>query len=130
MAQAITNTGFVVQSSLGAYHQSIADQAIGTTTTTDTAITGLKWIRVRGYVKTFGTLTTSDVYTVTVTTGTGASITDPVNTAQYAFTVLSGQTTATFDLYGWSNAGFRSYSITIGTSSSHTCTTDLLVDCA
>ncbi len=84
MAFGITNKADVVPISLGipAAHKELADQT-ATTSTVDTTIVGLKWAKVRVYVKTFGTLAAADTFRATLQVGTGAAITNPENIAQW-----------------------------------------------
>jgi hypothetical protein len=80
------------------------------------------------YVKTFGTLTTGDVFLFTVQAGTGASVTSPVNIIQKAVTVLSTDTAIVFEVFGISQVKFESYQVVVSTTGNRTCTYDYQIE--
>jgi flagellar basal body L-ring protein FlgH len=82
------------------------------------------------YFKTFGTLTTGDVITITIQVGTGASVTSPQNIIMASRTVLSTDTAVCLSLHGMSQALFESYQVTVVTSSNHTVTYDYQIEVA
>lgn len=129
MSFAITNKQFVIPASLGipAAHAELADQT-ATTSAQNTGIVGLKWARVRVWIKTFGTLTAADTVRATLQVGTGTAITGPENIAQQNLIVETGDAGMTFDLYGWSNVGFQSWKVIFTMGSSHSFTADLYAD--
>jgi hypothetical protein len=129
MAFAITNKLFPSPEAtyIPANHKEIAD-ITASQSNINTGIVGNKWIRVRIYVKSFGTLTAADVFTASIQVGTGASVTAPEDVAQVSRTVQTNDTTLNIDMQGASQAGFQSYNILIATSSSHSFTGDIMVD--
>src|SRR5262245_32430102 len=132
MAQAITVRNFALPDSawIPSCHRALADQT-ASVAAFDTGITTLTWIRVFIYVKTFGTLTTADVFTASVQVGTSTAVTNPVGVAQAAYTVVASDVGITMLLMGNVATGnFESYKITITTSSSHSFTADIVIDCA
>jgi len=136
-AFSITNKQFATPagSYVPAAHVELADQTLvaGTVTTAvqNTGIAGLKWIRVKGIVKTLGAFSATETMRVTVQAGTGAAVTSPVNIAQVLITMETGDTGHTFEMFGWSNAGFQSYQIIITCSDGAAVSVlDLMVDAA
>ncbi len=132
-AFAITNELFANRTAswIPSCHRELADQA-ASVAAFNTGIAGLRWIRAKVYVKTFTTLTTGDVFTVTIQVGTGTAVTSPVNVAQANVTVVSGDTALVIELIGSTavNTGYQSYEIVIATSSSHSFVADIMIDCA
>ena len=136
MAQTITNKGFAPPAASflpAAHNEALVDQTMvagtKTTTTKDTGVVGLKWIRVRALLKTLGDLVAGDTFVVTVQVGTGAALTAPTQAAHRSVTMLTGDTAIQVDVLGWSNAGFQSYAITFSSSgTSRTSVIDCMVD--
>ena len=137
MAQTITNLAGLPGDAafLPAAHASLADQTLVagalTTATQNTGVPGLKFIRVRGLLKTLGGFGGTDTLRVAAQVGTGAAITNPVTIAQQLLTFETGDTGETFELTGWSNAGFQSYAIIFTCSDGAAVSViDLIIDCA
>ena len=122
MAYTITNDDYADPSfsPMPACHQELADQTLVagalTTTTVNTGIAGLKWARLRGIIKTLGDYGGTDTMRISLQVGTGAALTGPVTIAQKTLTFTTGDTAQTFDLMGWSNAGFQSWTVIIAGS--------------
>ena len=136
-AQTITNIGYADRpaSWIPACHSELADQTLVggtlTTTTVNTGIAGLKWIRVRGIIKTLGGFSAAETMRISVQAGTGAAITSPTQIAQIILTMETGDTALTFEMVGWSNAGFQSYAIIITCSDGAGISVlDIITDCA
>ena len=137
MAFAITNFANPFPAAMWDTGSTCTNQQNGITNVAGTAQTAVDGgsasftaMRAIVYVKTFGTLTTSDVFTFTVQAGTGASVTNPVNIIQKAVTVLSTDTAIVFEVFGIAQVKFESYQVVVGTSSSHTCTYDYQIEIA
>ncbi len=130
-AFALTNKQFASREAawIPGAHNELADQT-ATTSTQNTGIVGLKWIRAKVYVKTFGTLTAADTFRATLQVGTGTGITNPENVAQYNGVVETGDVALEFELLGSSQAGFQSYKVIFTAGSSHSFTADVIVECA
>src|SRR5712691_237346 len=101
MAYALVNKQFGTRHAawVPAAHAELADQT-ATTATQNTGIVGLKWARVKVYVKTFGTLAAADTFRATLQVGTGAAITAPENIAQQTVTVETGDTALVIEMLG------------------------------
>jgi hypothetical protein len=130
MAFAITNLQFPAPQ--GSYQPDLRKQLADQTasiTQIDFGFAGLKFARVRVYVKTFGTLAAADTFTVTVTVGPATTTVEQIG---YQETLVGANATAlVVDLLcGGSQAtnGFRYMDITFAASSSHSFTCDVLVD--
>ena len=138
MAYATTNRTFAIDDSafIPACHNEIADLTMSSSTVTsstvNTGIVGLKWMRVRARLKTLGGLAAGETFVVTVQVGTGAAITAPEQIAFRTVTMLTGDLTICMpDILGWSENGFQSFAVTCSTSgSSRTSVVDVTVDCA
>lgn len=137
MAFAITNKTFANPE--GSYnpaaHKELADLTMSSSTigsgTINTGIVGLKWIRVRVYLKTLGGIAAGETVVVTVQAGTGAAITGPEQIAHKSITMLVNDLTMCFDVLGYSQAGFQSYAVTVSSSgSSRTGVADVMIDAA
>jgi len=136
-AFAITNLNFALWDSawIPACHQELADLTMSSSTVTsstiNTGIVGLKWIRVRLVLKTLGGLAAGETLAVTVQAGTGAAITAPEQIASESTIMRTGDTFINLEALGFSNNGFQSYAVTVSTSgSSRTSVVDVMVDCA
>lgn len=137
MAFSIVNKQFVTPdfSSVPACHNELADLTMSsstvTSTTINTGIVGLKWIRARAILKTLGGIAAGETYVMTIQAGTGAAITGPTQIASARTVMLTGDTAILLDCFGWSNAGFQSFAVTLSSSgSSRTGVSDVLIDCA
>jgi len=130
MAFAIVNQQFPAPQ--GSYQpdlrQSLADKT-SSPTQINFGFAGLRFARVRVYVKTFGTLAATDTFTVTVTVGTATTTVEQIG---YQETLIgTNATSLVIDLLcGASQAtnGFQYMDITFTASSSHSFTADVLVD--
>jgi hypothetical protein len=125
------------------HNEALADQPIvagGPTAlaVVDTKVVGLKWLRLRGVLKTLGGLVAGNLVQVSVQVGTGANLTGPVNLVQRLLRMETGDTAIFFDMIGGHPlaAGFQSYKIIVSTYTSPgvivstTATFDFVVDCA
>ena len=133
MAFATTNTGKFLQPP-GEYVPSaqnkFADVSAPTTTSAfNTGISSLFFARVIVKVKAYGTLVAGDSLTVNLQVGTGTAVTNPVNVGTYVYTMATGDTAASFVFYCWSDTAFQSYKVATTSTSSHTATLDIQVDC-
>lgn len=137
MAFSIVNKQFAPGEAafIPACHQELADLTMSSSTVTsstiNTGIVGLKWIRVRLVLKTLGGLAAGETLQVTVQAGTGAAITAPEQVASANTLMRTGDTFIDLETLGFSNNGFQSYAVTVSTSgSSRTSVVDVMVDCA
>lgn len=137
MAQSLVNKQFAPPEAawIPACHLELADQTLVnstlTTTTVNTGIVGLKWIRVRAILKTLGGQAAGETIRMTAQAGTGAAITSPTNIGQQIVTMETGDTAILFDFIGWSNAGFQSYALLINSSgAARVPVLDIMIDCA
>lgn len=129
MAYAITNKQFASPSAawIPALHVDNADKT-ASITGVNTGVVGNKWMRVRVYVKTFGTLAAADTLTVQVQVGVTST---PNEVIAYEEVLLPTNCTAlVIDLFGASELGFQYYEILFTASSSHSFTADVMVDIA
>jgi hypothetical protein len=99
-------------------------------TTVDLGSASYKSMRAVFYFKSFGTLTTGDVVTVTIQVGTSTNLTTPKNIIMVSKVILAADTTLEFQVYGVAQAFFESYAVTVVTSSNHTVTYDYQIDVA
>lgn len=133
MAFSITNKNFGDQPStwLPQAHKELADQT-ATTSAVDTGVAGLRWARVRIWVKTLGTFAAADTYRFTLQVGTGSAITGPVDLVSYASTAETGMTLLAADMLGAHPllTGFQSWKLIVTIGSSHSLTFDVLFDAA
>ena len=146
MAQSITNKQFVTYEAAfqPAASKLFADQTLvgGTlaVATTNTAIVGLQWMRVRARLKTINGITAGERFRMTCLVGTGAAVTGPENIIQVGAELSTGATETSILVQGvgWSQTGFQSYSIILEVldvggvtpSADVTSVIDLMVDCA
>lgn len=137
MAQSLVNKQFATPDAawIPACHLELADQTLAnstlTTTTVNTGIVGLKWIRVRAILKTLGGQAAGESIRMTAVAGTGGAITGPTNIGQQVVVMETGDTAILFDFIGWSNAGFQSYALLINSSGAvRTPVLDIMIDCA
>jgi hypothetical protein len=138
MAYATTNRTFAIDDSafIPSCHNEIADLTMSSSTVTsstiNTGIVGLKWVRIRARLKTLGGIAAGDTFVVTVQAGTGAAITAPEQIAFRSVTMLTGDLTICMpDILGWSENGFQSFAVTVSSSGSgRTGVVDVSVDCA
>ena len=109
----------------GVLHYELADQdASGTLT--DTGVAGCKFIRARIMVKSGLSSTNTAAFSIAVDNAAGGTSPERVAWADEA-AFVTGDTNLTFDLWGWSNTGFRAFKIT-GTDSGGTMAYDAIVD--
>lgn len=137
MAYATTNRTFAIDDSsfIPACHNEMEltmSSSTVTSSTINTGIVGLKWVRIRARLKTLGGIAAGDTFVVTVQAGTGAAITAPEQIAFRSVTMLTGDLTICMpDILGWSENGFQSFAVTVSSSGSgRTGVVDVSVDCA
>lgn len=129
MAFAITNKAQMnpaAPGQPGVLHYELADQAAAGTLT-DTGIAGLKFIRVRGLMK--SGITNGENVLFKVKVDDNGALASPETVAQTAGLLwITGDTNLTFEVNGWSQTGFRYFKI-VGTDSAGASVTDFIVDC-
>jgi hypothetical protein len=129
MAFEITNKTFAPTQAPGAsglLHYELYDE-VAAGTLTDTGIAGLKHIRVRLMLKSGLTSTNTFKFRVVVDDAAAMGTPECVAYGQLK-TFVTGDTYLTWDVYGWSQTGFRAFRI-LGTNSGGTAVYDAIVDC-
>lgn len=128
MAFAITNKAQispVAPGQAGVLHIEQADQVVAGTLV-DTGVAGLKFIRVRGLVKSGLGNGNSVLYKVKV--DNDGALASPETVGQTAGLIwITNDTNLTFEVYGWSETGFRYVQI-VGTNSGGTAVADYMID--
>ena len=128
MAFALTNKSQISPNAPGqggAFHVELADQTA--VSAQNTAIVGLKFIRVRVMIKSGMANTNTALFVVRV--GTGAAVTGPeIVAVSPTYTWLTGDTNLTWEGYGYSQTGFQSFKIDV-TNGTGTASFDVMVDC-
>jgi len=136
MAFAITNKQFATPDAawIPAAHLEVELTMVSSTiasSTINTTIAGLKWIRVRANLKTLGGIVAGETLVISVMAGTGAAVTAPEQIAFGSATMQTGALSITMDLFGWSQNGYQSYIVTAASSgSARTGVVDVMVDSA
>lgn len=127
MAFAITNFSKPHPDATGlpVAHQEVADTT--TVASVDMGVAGLKHLRGRIWVKSYGADNTQVTFVVKVSTVAGMTTPETVHQSPTLIATLSTATGLNHDFQGWSQAGFRYVSV-VPTTATGTCTFDMILD--